>query len=116
MPEQLSKHPQVTLQVLQSAGAQCGVGAKQEILTACPPARFCKLPGGEVCVYGLPEAKQMTQVTASDWAALAPAAAPLPAPPAAEALMPWSSLFVALVVGVAVGWIAARRRRPRITS
>jgi hypothetical protein len=40
MPEQLTKHPQVTLQVLQSAGAQCGVGAKQEILTACPPARF----------------------------------------------------------------------------
>jgi hypothetical protein len=116
MPEQLSKHPQVTLQVLQSAGAQCGVGAKQEILTACPPARFCKLPGGEVCVYGLPEAKQMTQVTAADWAALAPAPEPLPAPPAAEALMPWSGVFVALVVGVAVGWIAARRRRPRITS
>jgi hypothetical protein len=115
MPEQLTKHPEVTLQVLQSAGAVCGAGAPQEILKACPPARFCKLPGGEVCVYGLPEAKQMTQVTAADWAALA-APEPLPAPPAAEALMPWSSLFVALVVGVAVGWIAARRRRPRITS
>jgi hypothetical protein len=113
MPEQLTKHPQVTLQVLQSAGAQCGVGAKQEILTACPAERFCKLPGGEVCVYGLPEARQMTQVTAADWAALAPAAAP---PPAAEGLMPWSAVFVALTVGVAVGWIAGRRGRPKITS
>jgi hypothetical protein len=111
MPEQLTKHPQVTLQVLQSAGAQCGVGAKQEILTACPPARFCKLPGGEVCVYGLPDAQQMTQITAADWAALGPAAAPSPELPAAEGLMPWSAVFAALVIGVATGWIAARRRR-----
>lgn len=110
MPEQLTKHPEVTLQVLQSAGAQCGVGAKQEILTACPPARFCKLPGGEVCVYGLPEARQMTQVTSADLAALALAPAAPPAP-AAEGLMPWSAVFAALVVGVAIGWIAARRRR-----
>jgi hypothetical protein len=110
MPEQLTKHPQVTLQVLQSAGAQCGVGAKQEILTACPPARFCKLPGGEVCVYGLPEAQQMTQITAADWAALAPAAALPPTAPT-EGLMPWSAVFAALVIGVAMGWIAARRRR-----
>jgi hypothetical protein len=110
MPEQLTKHPQVTLQVLQSAGAQCGVGAKQEILTACPPARFCKLPGGEVCVYGLPEAQQMTQVTAADWAALAPAAT-LPPTAVAEGLMPWSAVFAALVIGAATGWMAARRRR-----
>jgi hypothetical protein len=110
MPEQLTKHPEVTLQVLQSAGALCGVGAKQDILTACPAARFCKLPGGEVCVYGLPQARQMTQITGAEWAALAPPAAAPPAP-AGEALMPWSAVLVALVVGAAVGWIAARRRR-----
>ena len=63
MPEQLTRHPEVTLQVLGSAsGVQCAAGAKQEILTSCPPARFCKLPGGEMCVYGLPEARSMTQI------------------------------------------------------
>jgi len=107
MPEQLSKHPQVTLQVLQSAGAVCGAGAKQEILTACPPARFCKLPGGEVCVYGLPEAKQMTQIGSADWATLVPVAAT----PTADPFAPWSAGFLALAAGVGIGWIAARRRR-----
>ena len=59
MPEQLTKHPDVTLQVLRSAGAQCGNGAPQEILQACPAARFCKLPGGEICVYGLTDAPRI---------------------------------------------------------
>jgi hypothetical protein len=107
MPEQLTKHPEVTLQVLQSAGAVCGAGAKQEILTACPPARFCKLPGGEVCVYGVPEAKQMMQIDVADWATLAPVAAA----PAAGASAPWPAGLLALAAGVAIGWIAARRRR-----
>ena len=67
MPEQLTKYPDVTLQVLRSAGAKCGAGAPQEILTKCPAPRFCKLPGGEICVYGLPEAKQMTQISGAEW-------------------------------------------------
>jgi len=67
MPEQLTKHPDVTLQVLRSAGAKCAAGAPQEILTSCPAARFCKLPGGEICVYGLADAPRMTQITAGDW-------------------------------------------------
>ncbi|WP_128003608.1 hypothetical protein [Piscinibacter defluvii] len=70
MPEQLTKHPEVTLQVLRSAGATCGEGAPQSILTKCPSQRFCKLPGGEVCVYGIPEARAMTQFTAADWQAV----------------------------------------------
>jgi hypothetical protein len=70
VPEQLTKHPEVTLQVLRSAGAQCGEGVPQGILIKCPAERFCKLPGGELCVYGLGEASQMTQVTASDWQAV----------------------------------------------
>jgi hypothetical protein len=43
MPEQLTKHPEVTLKVLRSAGAKCAEGAKQEILTQCPAERFCRL-------------------------------------------------------------------------
>ncbi len=70
MPEQLTKHPEVTLTVLRSAGGQCGEGARQEILSSCPPARFCKFPGGEICVYGLDTATQMTQISRMDWRAL----------------------------------------------
>jgi hypothetical protein len=67
MPEQLTKHPDVTLQVLRSGGAQCAAGQPQEILTACPAERFCKLPGGEICVYGLGEMARMTQITPAEW-------------------------------------------------
>ena len=67
MPEQLTKHPDITLQVLRSAGASCAEGAKQETLVTCPAARFCKLPGGEICVFGLTDAAQMTQFTKTDW-------------------------------------------------
>ena len=70
MPEQLTKHPEVTLQVLRSAGAKCAEGAKQEILTQCPAQRFCKLPGGELCVFGLSDASKMTQITSAEWRAL----------------------------------------------
>jgi hypothetical protein len=102
MPEQLTKHPEVTLQVLKSAGAKCAEGAPQEILIACPRERFCKLPGGEVCVYGLPQAKEMTQITAADWAALPPQP-----PPSAP---PWAWIVPALVAGALLGWWLARRR------
>jgi len=70
MPEQLTKHPEVTLKVLRSSGAKCGEGATQEILTQCPAQRFCKLPGGEICVFGLSEASKMTQITSAEWKAL----------------------------------------------
>jgi hypothetical protein len=70
MPEQLTKHPEVTLKVLRSSGAKCAEGARQEILTQCPAQRFCKLPGGEICVFGLSDASKMTQITSADWKAL----------------------------------------------
>lgn len=113
MPEQLTKHPEVTIKVLRSAGARCGDGEKQDILTACPAERFCKLPGGELCVYGLDQATRMTQITPAEWQQLAPpatAAAP-PAPPAATgALMLGSAgLLVGLVIGLVVGRKAGRR-------
>jgi hypothetical protein len=106
MPEQLTKHPEVTLQVLKSAGAKCAEGAPQEILTACPRERFCKLPGGEVCVYGLPQATQMTQITQADWAALTPQSSDWREGP-------WP-ITAALVIGVILGALAVRlRRRPQ---
>lgn len=63
MPEQISKYPDVTLKVLKGAGAVCGEGAPQKILTQCPADRFCSLPTGEICVYGINEIPQMTQIT-----------------------------------------------------
>lgn len=68
MPEQISKYPEVTLQVLKGAGARCAEGAEQKILTRCPPERFCSLTTGEICVYGLGDIPQMTQITAQELA------------------------------------------------
>jgi hypothetical protein len=66
MPEQISKYPEVTLKVLKGAGAFCGEGAEQKILTRCPVERFCSLPTGEICVYGISEIPQMTQITTEE--------------------------------------------------
>lgn len=122
MPEQLTKHPDVTLQVLKSAGARCGTGETPQILKDCPAERFCQLPGGEICVFGLPDAARMTQITKADWQALtatmagvtptaAPGSstAPATAPPMAAS---WLWIVVALVVGLILGAVLARRRRP----
>ncbi|RZU02126.1 hypothetical protein [Rivibacter subsaxonicus] len=124
MPEQLTKHPEITITVLKSAGAQCAEGARQDILRACPAARFCKLPGGELCVYGLPEATSMTQIDSADWSALRGAtqdggSAALPAAtglalPAASGLALLAAMALALMaLGIAIGWRLARRRPPR---
>src|SRR5688572_30103478 len=107
MPEQLTKHPEVTLKVLRSAGAKCAEGAKQEILTQCPAERFCRLRGGEICVFGLSDASKMTQITAADWKALVqslPAARiSLSDPDGAEVLLSTgSSLLAAVVMGLVV--------------
>jgi hypothetical protein len=68
MPEQISKYPDVTLQVLRESGAVCGQGAPQKILKQCPQDRFCSLRAGEVCVYGINEIPQMTQITPQELA------------------------------------------------
>lgn len=113
MPEQLTKHPDVTLQVLRSAGARCGEGQAQRILTTCPPERFCKLPGGEMCIYGLADASRMTQISASDWQTMLRSlslepAAPEPAPPTSEGSMLLGGSL--LLAGVALGAVFARWR------
>jgi len=82
MPELLTKHPDVALQVLKSQGAQCGAGIKPKILTSCPQEKFCTLQGGELCIYGPQELGLMSQLTraevcghASPKAAVSPAGA-----------------------------------------
>jgi hypothetical protein len=68
MPEQLSKYPDVTLQILKESGAVCGQGAPQKILKQCPRDRFCSLQTGEICVYGLNDIPNMTQITSQELA------------------------------------------------
>jgi hypothetical protein len=68
MPEQLSKYPDVTLQVLREGGAVCGQGAPQNILKQWPRDRFCSLRTGEICVYGINEIPKMTQITSQELA------------------------------------------------
>lgn len=66
MPEIISKYPDITLDLLKSSGAKCGEGIVQKILTKCPPERFCSMPNGEICVYGIDEIDKMTQVSVSE--------------------------------------------------
>jgi hypothetical protein len=114
MPEQLTKHPEVTLQVLRSSGAKCAQGEAQDILAQCPAERFCKLPGGEICVFGLSDASRMTQITATEWSALVPAAPP--AAPRSEDAFSGEALLsggIGLLAGAAIGFALARlRHRP----
>jgi len=70
MPEILTKHPSVVIDVLESGGAECGDGLPQKILTQCPREAFCALPGGEMCVYGITEVSTMTQISEADLAPL----------------------------------------------
>lgn len=77
MPEQITKYPDVTLKVLKDAGARCAEGVKQEVLKKCPPENFCKLPTGELCIYGIEEIPNMTQITVAD---LAPIVCKPPSP------------------------------------
>ena len=109
MPEQLTKHPDATLEVLKSAGAKCGAGAPQTILKQCPAERFCALPGGEICVYGLADAGKMTQISIAELAAALP-----PPPEAAAPHVSWAEgLAVALVfvAGLLIGALWRRSRR-----
>jgi hypothetical protein len=118
VPEQLTKHPDVTLQVLRSGGAQCGAGASQEILTACPAARFCKLPGGELCVYGLNETTRMTQIGASEWQTVLRSVASTGVPGGSSPAVSGGVMSPGLatlsgvglvLIGVGIGWVLRRR-------
>jgi len=66
MPEVVTKYPEIVIKILREAGIECGTGAPQRILTACPAERFCSLPTGEICVYGLNEISKATQITMAE--------------------------------------------------
>ncbi|RJG04706.1 hypothetical protein D3870_00525 [Noviherbaspirillum cavernae] len=111
MPEQITRYPDVTLQVLKGAGAQCGVGAPQKILTQCPKERFCSLPSGELCIYGIEQIPQMTQIRSHE---LAQVLAPAPSGAMSDGL----ALAAAFLAGGATGWLwhklrSARHQHPR---
>lgn len=104
MPEQITKHPDTTLKVLKEAGAVCGEGAPQKILTQCPKERFCALTSGEMCIYGIEQIPQMTQITAHELAAVvAPQGTPQETPPkeisAAEGLAVGAVFFAGIMLG-----------------
>jgi hypothetical protein len=112
MPEQISKYPDVTLEVLQGAGARCGEGAKQQILTKCPRDQFCALPSGEICVYGIEQIPEMTQIKPQD---LARIVCP-PGQQASMASLPFPDMALmgmVFVAGLLVGmfWRNGRGRR-----
>jgi hypothetical protein len=93
MPEVLSKHPDVALQVLKEQGAQCGVGVRPKILKACPQEKFCLLKGGELCVYGPTELGQMTQLSRNE------VCGPVPTPRS-------EASFAGPAVGLGLGFVA----------
>ncbi|CBJ50855.1 hypothetical protein [Ralstonia solanacearum] len=105
MPEQITKYPDVTLQVLKGAGAVCGEGATQKILKQCPPARFCALPSGEICVYGINEIPRMTQIDVREIAAVV---APKLQPDTTALLAtPWIGALI-LAAGFLAGFVLGR--------
>lgn len=110
MPEVVTKHPDVVKEVLQSAGAKCGAGAPQKILTKCPREQFCALPGGEVCVYGVGDIGRMTQLSHAELCGRTEASPP--AHDVAAAAVPWGA--AALLPAAIIAAVAVRgRRRPR---
>ena len=106
MPEVLTRYPDVTLKVLKGAGIQCGAGSEPKILTACPPERFCQLSTGEMCVYGLDDVTQMTQIGPAEIAKIA-----------GSPETSWFNLADILVlmlvflVAVTIGFLLGRRRK-----
>jgi hypothetical protein len=104
VPEQISKYPDVTLQVLREGGAVCGQGAQQKILKQCPRDRFCSLRTGEICVFGINDIPKMTQITSQELAQVVCPQAQKTAMFAAGISGLESALFVVVfLVGLGVG-------------
>ena len=112
MPEQITKDPDVTIQVLKESGARCGPGVKKTILTQCPSERFCSLPSGEMCIYGIAQIPQMTQIKPQE---LASVVCPLAKRAENDAPQPVlagaDGLLAAFAAGLLVSWLW-RRKRP----
>lgn len=67
MPEVVTKYPETALKILKDANINCGSGTQQKILINCPKQNFCSLPTGELCIYGLQDIPQMTQIHLLDF-------------------------------------------------
>jgi hypothetical protein len=106
MPETITKYPDIALEILGKSGMDCGTGATQQILTACPPERFCSSHVGEICVFGLDEIPQMTQISAQEVAEAVSVSIY-----SAEVL---TMISLALMVGVFLGVALSRIVRDRI--
>jgi hypothetical protein len=112
MPEQISKYPDVTLQVLRESGAVCGQGAPQNILKQCPRDRFCSLRTGEICVYGINEIPKMTQITSQELAkVVCPQAQKTALFSAGISGLEAALIFAVFLSGLTVG---KYRRKPRL--
>jgi hypothetical protein len=112
VPEQITKHPDVTLQVLQGAGGRCGPGVPKNILTQCPSERFCAFSSGEVCVYGLDQIPQMTQITSAELArVVCPGARSSDTGALGMAWPDAGPLGLTLALGIVIGAVARRAGR-----
>lgn len=105
MPEVITRHPDVLIEELQSAGVRCGEGIKQQILTRCPKERFCRAPTGEICVYTMEEVPSMTQIHLTDLSEVLTGVPTI-----------WSQANVSLMVlvfgiGMVVGMFINRKRK-----
>ncbi len=110
MPEQISKYPEVTLQVLRESGAVCGQGAPQNILKQCPRDRFCSLRTGEICVYGINEIPKMTQLTTQELAkVVCPLAQKATVFPAGISALEAALIFAVFISGIGMGKLWRKR-------
>jgi hypothetical protein len=113
MPEQITKYPEVTMKVLKGAGARCGEGFQQRILTKCPPKSFCALPTGEMCIYGIDEIPQMTQITTQELArVVCPSKESSSTHPSYMSITDVSLLGVTLAIGMVLGVFWHKFKKP----
>jgi hypothetical protein len=110
MPEVVTKHPEIVKEVLQSAGAKCGAGAPQKILTKCPREQFCALPGGEICVYPVSEIPKMTQLSRAELCEARTDAGPRVEKPSVAIPAEWGLVTVIPAI-IAAALVGRRRRR-----
>lgn len=118
MPEILSKHPELVIEVLERQGAACGDGVAPKILTSCPPEKFCSLAGGELCVFGPGELAAMTQLEQDEVCAGAAARTAQPPDdrePTRDAQVSALVVIAAVLAGVALSAMRHRQlhRLPR---
>jgi hypothetical protein len=89
MTDVLTPQPQTLLQLLQAAGAQCGMAAPPDGIRTCPVAGHCRLAGGEICIRGVDDSGASNAL-------------------ASPGLALGSGLGLVLI-GVVIGWMLRRR-------